>query len=232
MTTVLMPVDPSVSPQQAARVLSIRADLLPPEIRDNRRARRTRGFILVSLALVLALLGSWYWYAVQDLDEARALNDAAFTQLTDVRRDQQQNERVQALIKVENGQALLTKELTAVLGNDLSWANLINLVLDKADDHDVTINEITPSLNNENTGTTEVSGTVGEVLLTGKAKTKKIIADYLDALADTKDLSKPFVSTITDDTKAASFSISLYITDEALCGRFVDDDHLCPSEGK
>jgi hypothetical protein len=230
MTTVLMPLDPSVSPQQAARVLSIRADLLPPEIRDGRRARRTRGLVLVSLTLVLAMLGGWYWFAVQDLDAARTENNDAFSTLTDVQRSQQKDPRVQGLIKTENGITQLTNELKAVLVNDLSWANLLDLVRSKAAGQDVTVAEIAAALDD---ATTTGGTSVGSLTVTGTAANKKVVAGYVDALSDLKDLSNPFVSSIANtDDKKVTFSIKVTITEEALCGRLVDDDHVCPSGGK
>ncbi|WP_433828598.1 hypothetical protein ACQP2E_04450 [Actinoplanes sp. CA-015351] len=232
MTTVLMPVDPSVSPAQAARVLSVRADLLPPEIRDGRRARRTRGFVLVSLTLVLAMLGGWYWLAIQDLDAARTENNDAFAQLTDVQRAQQKDPEVQGLIKVDNGTALLTKELKAALANDLSWANMLDLIRDRADDVDVTVAEITASLDSANSGTVSTAGEVGTLTVTGTAKNKKVVAAYVDALSDLEDASNPFVSSIAGGDGKVAFSITVTITEDALCGRLVDSDHVCPSGGK
>ncbi|WP_229071957.1 PilN domain-containing protein [Actinoplanes sp. DH11] len=230
MTTVLMPLDPSVSPQQAARVLSIRADLLPPEIRDGRRARRTRGLILVSLTLVLALLGSWYWVAIQDLNDARAENNDAFVQLTDVQRAQQRDPEVQTLIKSENGTALLTKELKAVLVSDLSWANLLDLIRDRAVGEKVTVREISASLDDD---VAAGATSVGTLTVTGRAANKKVVAGYVDALStDIEDVSNPFVSSISNTDDGVSFSITVTITKEALCGRLVDEDHACPSEGK
>lgn len=203
MTTVLMPLDPSVSPAQAARVLSIRADLLPPEIRDGRRARRTRGFVLVSLTVVLALLGGWYWLAVQDLDAARTENNDAFAQLTDAQRAQQKDPEVQGLIKVENGTTLLANELKAALANDLSWANMLDLIRDRADDVDVTVGEITGSLDSANSDTS-VAGEVGSLTVTGSAKNKKVVAAYVDALSDLEDVSNPFVSSIAGNNGKVS----------------------------
>ncbi|MEU4694316.1 PilN domain-containing protein [Actinoplanes sp. NPDC023714] len=231
MTTVLMPLDPSVSPQQAARVLTIRADLLPPEIRDGRRARRTRAFVLVSLALVLGLLGSWYWLAVQDLNTARDENNAAFSQLTDVQRTQQKDPEVQALIKTENGTTLLARELETVLTDDLSWANLLDLIRARAEDEDVTVSEISASLAASDAVPT-TGNAVGTATVTGTAENKKVVAAYVDALSDLEDIANPFVSSISSTGGTVSFSISVTITKAALCGRLVDEDHVCPAGGK
>ena len=228
MTTVLMPLDPSVSPQQASRVLSIRADLLPPEIREGRRARRTRAFVLVSLALVLALMGTWYTLASNDRKDAQAESSNALAQLTAVQRKQQGDKRVQGLIKVESGTALLEKELAAVLAKDLSWANLLDLIRDTGTDKDVTVDEIAASLA---TPDRAAEGTVGTMTITGTAANKKVVAGYVDALSaltkKEKGVSNPFVTNISTVDKGVNFSITLTITEESLCVRLAEKDQSC-----
>ena len=228
MTTVLMPLDPSVSPQQAARVLSIRADLLPPEIREGRRARRTRAFVIASLVLVLALLGTWYTLAANDRKAAQTESSEALAQLTTVQRKQQGDRRVQGLIKVESGTTLLQKELAAVLRNDLSWASLLDLIRDTGTDKEVTVGEISASLTE---GLGAPDGMVGTMTITGTAANKKVVAGYVDALSaltkKKKGVSNPFVTSISTVDKRVSFSITLTITDKALCGRLVEKSHAC-----
>ena len=228
MTTVLMPLDPSVSPQQAARLLSIRADLLPPEIREGRRARRTRAFVIASLVLVLVLLGTWYTLAANDRKAAQTESSEALAQLTTVQRKQQGDRRVQGLIKVESGTTLLQKELAAVLRNDLSWASLLDLIRDTGTDKEVTVGEISASLTE---GLGAPDGMVGTMTITGTAANKKVVAGYVDALSaltkKKKGVSNPFVTSISTVDKRVSFSITLTITDKALCGRLVEKSHAC-----
>jgi cytoskeletal protein RodZ len=228
-TTALMPVDPSVSPQQAARVLTIRADLLPPEIRDGRRARRTRTLIAILLVATLAVLGTWYWQALVAKQAADDAYNETFQTLTKARADQKTDE-LKALIEYQEDGETLDRELTAILTNDLSWTNMINVIRDRAEDTDpnMSISDISASL--APAVSTEASdGQVGTLTVTGIADNKRVVADYVNELGDLEDLVNPFVTSVTKDDDGFSFTLSITITDKALCGRFSDD---CPSRGK
>jgi type II secretory pathway pseudopilin PulG len=228
-TTALMPLDPSVSPQQAARVLTIRADLLPPEIRDSRRARRTRTLIAILLVATLAVLGAWYWQAVVAKQAADDAYNETFQTLTKTRADQKTDE-LKALVEYQEDGETLNSELKAILTNDLSWTNMINVIRDRAEDTDpnMTINDISASL--APPGSTEAGdGQVGTLTVSGIADNKRVVADYVNELGDLEDLVNPFVTSVTKDDDGFSFTLSITITDKALCGRFSDD---CPSRGK
>jgi hypothetical protein len=228
-TTALMPVDPSVSPQQAARVLTIRADLLPPEIRDGRRARKTRTLIAVLLLATLAVLGAWYWQA---LDAKKAADDTyneTFQALTKTRADQKTDE-LKALVEYQEGGEVLNSELKAVLASDLSWTNMVNVIRDRArqTDPNMTVTEISASL--EAAGSVKAAaGQVGTVTVTGIAENKRIVADYVNRLGDLEDLVNPFVTSVTKSDDGFAYSLSITITEKAICGRAADD---CPSRGK
>ncbi|MDI6105320.1 hypothetical protein QLQ12_42735 [Actinoplanes sp. NEAU-A12] len=228
-TTALMPVDPTVSPQQAARILTIRADLLPPEIREGRRARRTRTLIVLLMVATLAVLGAWYWQALVAKQTADEEYNDTFQSLTKARTDQKTDE-FRALVEYQEGGEILNAELKAMMANDLSWTNLINLLRDRAEDTDptMTIREITASL--AAAGDAEVpAGVVGTLTVTGTADNKRIVADYVNELGDLEDLVNPFVTNVTKGQDGFSYTISITITDKALCGRFADE---CPSGGK
>ncbi|GAA0449254.1 hypothetical protein Aca07nite_42600 [Actinoplanes capillaceus] len=225
--TALMPVDPTVSPQQAARVLTLRADLLPPEIRDGRRARRTRSLVIVLVLVTLAGLGTWYWQAGLAKQAADDEYNETFQSLTEARSDQK-TKKLKALVEYQEGGEALDTELKAVLANDLSWTNMMNLLRNKAQ-KGVTIDEITGSLVEE--GSAEASdGAVGTLTITGAAEDKRLVADYVNRLGDLKHVANPFVTSVTKETGGEfTFSVSVSITKKALCGRFTSD---CPNGGK
>ncbi|GLY01210.1 MULTISPECIES: PilN domain-containing protein [Actinoplanes] len=235
--TVLMPLDPTVTPQQAARVLSIRANLLPPEIHDSRRARRTRTIVLFTVGLVILLLGLWYAHASVLKSDADTEYNQTLEQLAAVQQQQQKDENVQKLIKVQNGQTLLKKELKAIEADDLSWANVLDLVKKTADTEEVVITQVSALLDDQAAATTTTSSTtVGTVQITGTAPNKKGVADFVDALSQLESLANPFAKSVTgaaDDLKnekTVNFSLSVSITDKALCGRY--SDKTCESKGK
>ncbi|GGN36717.1 hypothetical protein FHR83_006552 [Actinoplanes campanulatus] len=225
--TALMPVDPTVSPQQAARILTLRADLLPPEIRDGRRARRTRSLVIVLVLVTLAGLGTWYWQAGLAKQAAEDEYNETFQSLTDARSDQK-TKKLEALVEYQEGGEALDTELKAVLANDLSWTNMMNLLRNKAQ-KGVTIDEITGSLVEEKSAEAS-DGVVGSLTVTGTAEDKRLVADYVNRLGDLKHVANPFVTSVTKETDGDfTFSVSVSITEKALCGRFTSD---CPSGGK
>jgi hypothetical protein len=227
-TTALMPVDPSVSPQQAARVLTIRADLLPPEIRDGRRARRTRTLILLLLLFTMAGQGTWYWQASLAKHAADDEYNSTFQELSDARSAQKNNKEIQSLIEYKKDGETLNKELTAMLAKDLSWSNLFNLIRDRAEAEDVKIAEITGSLADKASEEAhpDVAGTL---LISGTAENKKIVADYVNDLGGLTHVTNPFVDNVSTVAGQVTFSLTVSITKDALCGRFTTD---CPSKGK
>ncbi|MEU4624284.1 PilN domain-containing protein [Actinoplanes sp. NPDC023801] len=229
-TTALMPVDPSVSPQQAARVLTIRADLMPPEIRDGRRSRRIRSLIVFVVLLVVAAVGAWYWQTTVAKATADEDYEAMFQTLTDTRADQRTDE-FRTLVEYQDGGEILKTELTAVLADDLSWTNLINLIGDTARQEKVGLTELNAGLAEKAEGAKDPGGAVGTLNISGVAKDKHVIANFVNELGSLRHVTNPFVTAANKDkeTNYYSFSITVTITDKALCGRFTTK---CPSGGK
>ena len=74
------------------------------------------------------------------------------------------------------------------------------------------------------------SGAIGSLNVSGTADNKKEVAEYVEALGNLAYVSNPFVDTVTDgDDGKVTFSLTVTITDEGLCGRFTTE---CESEGK
>ncbi|WP_328465582.1 PilN domain-containing protein [Actinoplanes sp. NBC_00393] len=229
MTTALMPLDPTVSPQQASRVLSIRADLLPSEIRDSRRARRTRAFILITLILVLVALGGWYALVTAAKNAADDEYNQTLEQLATVQSQQKKNEDIQQMIDVKQGNTLLSKELGTLLAQDMSWANLLDLIRDTGTDATVDITDISGGLQDSSDGKAVVEGAIGSLTISGTADNKKEVAEYVEALGKLTYLSDPFVNSVTEKDGAVTYSLTVTVTDEGLCGRFTTE---CKSGGK
>ncbi|GIE29018.1 hypothetical protein Ait01nite_020630 [Actinoplanes italicus] len=229
-TTALMPVDPSVSPQQAARVLTIRADLMPPEIRDGRRSRKVRSLIVFVVLLVVAGLGAWYWQATLAKQTADDEYEQMFQSLTTTRAAQKTDE-FRTLVEYQDGGETLGKELSAVLAKDLSWTNLINLIGDTAYDEKVAVTEINGGLADIDSESAASTGTIGSLDIAGAALDKRRVADFVNKLGTLEHVTNPFVTSVTweKDKKIYSFSITVTVTDKALCGRFTAK---CPSGGK
>jgi Tfp pilus assembly protein PilN len=225
-TTALMPVDPSVSPQQASRVLTIRANLLPQDISDGRRARLTRTIVLIAVVLVLALLGGWYWTAAAQKKDA----DLEFEQVTrQVAAVQLQQRQYRTLTETKNSNIVMKKQLATLLKNDLSWQNMLDLLRDTGADAGVVVTEIGGELADDATGSagTLDDDEVGELTITGNAPQKKAVAAYVDALDKLTYVDGPFVTSLTSSGKEkdvakgkVAFTLTVYVTDKSLCGKF------------
>jgi hypothetical protein len=227
MVTTLMPLDPGVSPLRVARVLTIAANLLPEEIVDARRARRSRSWVLVALALVVLLLTGWYLRATYDRSKATDDLDDITAQTVATQRNQN---RFREVVEVRSQTDTLTKELKTLLAGDLPYSTLLNTLRTTGKAAGVTIEGVTATLNSTTDGAAAApvtlpsnsnAATVGTLLVTGSAPDKPSVAAYADKLDTLSMISNPYVTSVTTSTSnVVSFSLTADITSVAVCGRF------------
>jgi hypothetical protein len=227
MATTLMPLDPALSPQRVARVLTISAHLLPDEIVAARRARRTRTWVIGLVALVACLCVVWFAYASNAKQDAEQELSAASIEVMNLQREQREYAEV---VQVQNHTTLLTGQLKAVMANDLDWAALLATLRATGATSDITITGVTGRLDGaDGTGaassplpSTNPAASIGGLVVTGTGPDKKAIAAYVDALAKQTVVANPFLTSVTSADDTTTFSLSLDITQTALCGRFGD----------
>jgi hypothetical protein len=233
MATTLMPVDAATSPQRVTRLLTISASLLPEEVIDARRARRTRTWVIVVVLLVMCLLGAWFFLANQETRAADAELTAATTQVTDLQRSQRDFKDV---VSVQNETDTLAKQLQAVMKNDLDWAALYGTLSSTAGASGLELGGINGTLNEANEPaaedslpSTSTNATVGQLVVTGTGPDKEAVAAYVDTLGKQAVLANPYVTAVNaTDEGDVTFSLNVDITSAALCGRFGDK---CTSAG-
>lgn len=227
--TALMPLDPAVSPQQALRVLPIRANLLPDEITAGRNARRTRTILIFAVVLALGVLAGWYLYAVKDRDAANQ-DLAAVTKQVDATRAETKADKYTRVTNTIEQRETITNQLKTAMGDDLPWYTLAD-ELRKTGVANVTIDNIAGQLDKDATaGATTAKKKAGTVTVTGNAKDKKTIAAYVDALADADLVTNVYLTAGTEqEGKGWSFTLTADIPNSALCGRFTT---ACKSGGK
>jgi hypothetical protein len=230
MATTLMPLDPALSPQRISRVLTISANLLPDEIVAARRARRNRGWVIVAVALVVCLCAAWFAYAESVRQDADEELTAATVQVTDLQRAQRDYSEV---VRVQNNTAVLTEQLKTVMANDLDWAAVLDMLRDTGASSGIEVAGVSGRLAGAD-GATAAAGTplpsttsvtaVGSLVVTGTGPDKKAVAAYIDALGKQSMVANPFVTSVTsnDDDNQVTFSLTLDISQTALCGRFGD----------
>jgi Tfp pilus assembly protein PilN len=227
-TTTLMPLDPALSPQRVSRVLTISADLLPQEVVAARRARRTRAWVLAVVAVVLLALGGWYLQADHETTLANEELEGVTSQQVSLQRRQADYAEV---VNVQSDTNTLTKQLTTLLASDLPWADLLDTLRNTADRSGVTVDGINGLLNDPAAGqgttgatalpSTSGSATIGTLTITGTAPDKPTVAKYVDALGTLSTVANPYVTSVAKNKTAEfTFSLSVDVTSEALCGRF------------
>ncbi|MFI7598754.1 PilN domain-containing protein [Actinoplanes sp. NPDC049681] len=235
MATTLMPVDPAVTTQRINRVLNISASLLPEEIVAGRRARRVRTWVIVIVIIVAGLCGAWIVAANRDKQAADEDLTAATTEVAKLQRAQ---DKYATVVQLRNETDLLKGQLKSTMANDLDWADLLTMLRTTGDPVNIDVTGINGSVDDAEEGSksssagtlpsTSESDTIGSVTVTGTAPDKQAVAAYVDALAQQTKIANPYVTSVTTSSDKVSFSLSVDITRNALCGRFGDP---CKSTG-
>ncbi|MBU2670486.1 PilN domain-containing protein [Actinoplanes bogorensis] len=224
--TTLMPVDPAVSPAQASRVLTIRVNLLPDEIKAGRSARRTRGALIVAVVVVVAVMAGWYFLAFQALSTAQTNLDNATGQ---VQQAQAQKARYNNVTKTIANRDAVAGDIKTLMVDDLPWATYTDAIRSNATAAGVSVGQIsTASVPDTGTTAAGAARTVATVTLTGNAPDKPHIAAFLDKLAAMKGFSDPYLTTASKNDKIWNYALTIKVTSDALCGRFTE---ACPATG-
>jgi hypothetical protein len=228
--TALLPLDPAVTPQQALRVLPIRANLLPDEITAGRTDRRTRTILIFAVVLTIAVLGGWYLYAVTQ--RSSAVDDLAqVTRQVDSTRGETKAAKYTKVTSIIADRDMITSQLKTVMANDLPWSTVATSLRDTKVKH-IKVTSIVGLLAKDAvaapaTGTTR---SVATLSILGDAKDKRNIAEYIDAVAKVKGVTHVYLTSASgDDSGVWTFSINADLSGERLCGRFTT---ACPSGGK
>jgi len=236
MPTTLMPLDPAVSPERVTRLLTISARLLPEEIIAARRARRTRGLVIVVVAVFAGLCGMWAVYA----DRERQAADKDLTAATaEVAKLQEVQRGFAPVVKVRSDTTQLKTQLTAVMANDLDWAALLDTLRRTGAASDIKIAGVNGKLAATGTQSTDSANalpstaktaSIGSLVVTGTGPDKDAVAAYAEKLAKQQTLiANPYVTSVASDSDGVMFSLTVDITQASLCGRF-SAEH-CPSAG-
>jgi Fimbrial assembly protein (PilN) len=241
MSTSLKPLDPAMSPQQVARLLPIRANLLPAEITSRRNARRMRTFVIVGVVLALVGLGGWSADAYHDHslaeDDLAAVN-AQIAKVNGTMNDPQHAE----VTKTINDNKTISDELKTLMANDLRWSTLLDNLRSTGTRSKVTISQISVSLAEpgSNAAGTTAPATAGgaaiaSLTLQGAAKDKSTIAGFIKKLGAMPGIGNPYLTAASQAADATgggthyTFTINADVTSSALCGRFTTP---CKSGGK
>lgn len=212
-------------------LLSIAANLLPPEIVQARHSRRVRRTVASLLAAFAALLVAWYGLVAYETSQAQhRLADAQ----TDLQNLQRQQSSYAELIGTQAAIKTIGAQLTALLADDLQWSRLFASLQDAAPPG-VEVTGVSGALvSKTKQGTNQAAPTpapggrpgargprpVGTLTVSGRGPSKPVVAGYVDALATVPGLANPLLSDVTAQTGAVQFSVRLDIMSTALGGRY------------
>jgi hypothetical protein len=235
VTTTLMPLDPALSPQRIARVLTISADLLPDEIVAARRARGTRTWVLIALGLVVLLLAGWFLQANHQRNDATLELEDITNQTAATQRDQN---KYRDVVEVRNDIDALTLDLKTLTVGDLPYSTLLNSLRTSGTAAKVKITGLTATLNSTKTGvpapvaalpTDPSPAIIGTVVINGTAPDKRAVAAYADKLASLSAVANTYVTSVaTTKTAGVTFNLTTDIISAAACGRYTT---LCKTTG-
>jgi hypothetical protein len=215
---------PPESEEMAAprvKMLTIAADLLPPEIIGARRTGRVKRIVLATLGAFVALMVAWYGSAYVRTETARTDLQRAEDEVSQLTRDQRKYDEVNLLKKQSE---VINGQLAKLLAGDLQWAALIASI-ESAAPSGVTLTGVTGAIVDPAAARAgkATAGIAGAMTLNGEALGKPAVAAYVDALAKVPGLANPFLGSVTEEEGALKFTVRVEITNDALDGRFTPE---------
>lgn len=219
--------------QDPLRLVRITANLLPDEIQDGRRARRTRGVVVTGVGAVVLVLAGWYattFVKAQGADEELARAEAAGVAITQQQR--QYSELTDTKAKLSEAK----DRLGALMVNDSQWQRLLSDIRGAAPG-DVAIIELSGTVNGDAAaGSTGLPSQVtdklvGSLTLNGTAGDKAKVAQFVDNLRNVTGLANPLPTGITTEDGSETFTIQMDITQAAIGGRFTPEAAETPVPG-
>ncbi|WP_033341364.1 PilN domain-containing protein [Catenuloplanes japonicus] len=212
------------------RLVRISANLLPDEVTDGRRTRRTRTAVVSGLGVVVLLLAGWYGSTfVQSgtAEEELARSEAQ------VASAQQEQGRYRELTDTKAKLNAAQTQLSTLMSTDTQWQKLLADIRGAAP-AGVEIGQVSAGLSSAaSSGDGLPSQTeeklVGSVTITGKAATKDQIAAFVDNVRRVTGLANPLPTTVATAEGKESFTLQVDITQAALGGRFSPDPAESPA---
>lgn len=210
------------------QVVLPRVNLLPPEIGEQRRFRRTQLLLGAGLLGTVAVVAGVYVLAASEVGRAStelAGERAEGAQLQTEADTFAEVPRTYALVEAKESQVGLA------MGEEIRWSYLLN-DLSRTTPEQVWLAEMTVAQDVDGTAAAVVDpalGTVmepglGQITFTGKALAHNDVATWLESLATQRGYTQPYFSnsqlTEIGTKDAIDYSSQVTITAEALSGRY------------
>ncbi|HLL66662.1 MAG TPA: hypothetical protein VK453_13105 [Micromonosporaceae bacterium] len=248
MSTILMPGEPEIDIEPQARMLTIAANLLPPELIEARQSRTLRRLVVTGLAGFVGVLAVAYGVAAVTTSVARSNLEDSQSQAQTLTQQQRDFDDV---VRVQAESAAIRGQLATLLANDMQWAPFLTS-LQVAAPRGVRVTTVTgalvpppaaPAPDPAATDAAARAGTVaapppksaalkviGKLTISGNGTTKADVAAYIDALGKVPGVANPILGSATLLEGAYGFTILLDITNAVLDGRFTPKTTTKPGQ--
>jgi len=216
MTTT---VGPNVTDGDGARtrLLSLVADLTPPEVGEKRRLARVRLIVLASLGTVLVVLAAWFAVSSWQAGRQQTALAAAETEAIGLRQQQRQYSE---LINAQAQSTRIDTQLATLLKTDVQWATLLGR-LRAAAPRGLSLSSLAIALTDPTTqaaGSSAASAAsglpandgktpIGSLTVSGDATTTTAIAGYVDAVAEVPGVGNVLLSGVNDEGGTTNFTL-------------------------
>lgn len=206
-------------PVRVAWALVPRVNLLPTEIIERRRFRRTQLVLAVAVAGTLALAGAGTWWSQRGVDSATEELVVAQAAVGSLQQQQARYAVVpEVLGQVDDARAARGRAMAA----DVLWYRYL-ADLRSATPSGVRLTGVTVTLSQTGpSGTADVLTPAGwgTVRIDGMAQEYRQVSAWLEALDALGGLSHTTLSTATDSDDALAFSTGAVLDSAALSGRY------------
>jgi Tfp pilus assembly protein PilN len=238
MATALIPYVQIIPDERLLRIPDIRADLLPVEVEEARRARKVRTAAIAVVVAFTAVIFAWYGVARYQVGVAQ---DGLTKAQDDVRSLTRQQSGFTQLVSTQSQIKALNAQLSSLLADDLQWSTLLTALADAAPTG-VTLTAVSGALDSAGAGGSAVGATelpsavaytqIGTLQVVGNAPTKPAVAAYVDSLGHVSGVANALLNGVNQTKTGVTFTIGMAITRTALGGRFATATPSAPARGK
>jgi Tfp pilus assembly protein PilN len=221
---------PSPTTGTALRFVAVRANLMPQEVLRARSADRMRQRVVIVLSGLVVLLAIVYLASWFQTNSARHSLSSLQSQGVSL---QDKTNSFGSLVTAQSQTASIQSQLQQLMVGDLSWRDMLTTLRAKAPSG-ITLSTVTGNITSgaaSANGAADTTGgygalnqsgqqQVGTLTLTGTARDKTEVADYVDSLNKVKGLASPFPNSVTSASGSVTFNLTVLITADALGGRY------------
>jgi len=200
-----------------------KVNLLPIEILESRRFRRTQGLLAAAVLVVAVLAGAGTFLAQRSVSDA---NDELITAQSRVTQLQAEQAKYAAVPKVVGEVEAATAARTLAMGSDVLWYQYLNDI-DGARPAGVELNSLTLGLATAASAGTVASplatSGIGAIAMNGAAGEYDEVSSWLEAINKITGFSSSSLLSAAKADGSVGWSLNAVIDSNALSARYTKD---------